>query len=81
MSSKKTQYIVFLSSVSVLLHAASTIAHASSDDILACRRKADINDEDASNTSNVSILRSAIEELTHSKESTEGGKENSHWLM
>ncbi|KAG1806577.1 uncharacterized protein HD556DRAFT_1428642 [Suillus plorans] len=42
------------------------------DDILACRRKADIDDEDASDTSNVSILRSAIEELTHSKESTEG---------
>ncbi|KAG2156291.1 hypothetical protein DEU56DRAFT_750838 [Suillus clintonianus] len=42
------------------------------DDILACRRKADIDDEDASDTSNVSILRSAIEELTRSKESTEG---------
>lgn len=42
------------------------------DDILTCHRKADIDDEDASDTSNVSILRSAIEELTHSKESTEG---------
>jgi hypothetical protein len=42
------------------------------DDILACRRKADIDDDDAGNTSNVSILRSAIEELARSKESTEG---------
>lgn len=42
------------------------------DDILACRRKADIDDEDAGDTSNTSILRSAIEELTRSKESTEG---------
>ncbi|KAG1752503.1 uncharacterized protein EDB91DRAFT_1044603 [Suillus paluster] len=41
------------------------------DDILACRRKADIDDEDASDTSNVSILRSAIEELSRSKEGTE----------
>ncbi|KAG1783061.1 hypothetical protein EV702DRAFT_958786 [Suillus placidus] len=42
------------------------------DDILACRRKADIDDEDAGDTSNVSILRSAIEELTRSKDTTEG---------
>lgn len=42
------------------------------DDILACRRKADIDDDDAGDTSNVSILRSAIEELARSKESTEG---------
>ncbi|KAG1873768.1 hypothetical protein DFJ58DRAFT_676805, partial [Suillus subalutaceus] len=42
------------------------------DDILACRHKADIDDEDAGDTSNVSILRSAIEELACSKESTEG---------
>ncbi|KAG0709870.1 hypothetical protein DFH29DRAFT_18091 [Suillus ampliporus] len=41
------------------------------DDILACRRKADIDDEDASDTPNVSILRSAIEELSRSKESAE----------
>ncbi|KAG1873770.1 hypothetical protein DFJ58DRAFT_651189, partial [Suillus subalutaceus] len=42
------------------------------DDILACRHKADIDDDDAGDTSNVSILRSAIEELACSKESTEG---------
>jgi len=42
------------------------------DDILACRRKADIDDEDPSDTPNVSILRSVIEELTRSKDSTEG---------
>ncbi|KAG2155031.1 uncharacterized protein EDB93DRAFT_1130814 [Suillus bovinus] len=42
------------------------------DDILACRRKADIDDEDAGDTPNISILRSGIEELTRSKESTEG---------
>lgn len=42
------------------------------DDILACRHKADIDDEVAGDTPNVSILRSAIEELTRSKESAEG---------
>ncbi|OAX44025.1 hypothetical protein K503DRAFT_852908 [Rhizopogon vinicolor AM-OR11-026] len=42
------------------------------DDILACRRKANIDDDDANDTSNVSLLRSAIEELMSSKDSTEG---------
>lgn len=42
------------------------------DDILACRHKADIDDEDVGDTPNTSILRSAIEELGRSKELTEG---------
>lgn len=42
------------------------------DDILARRRKADIDDEDVNDTPSVSILRSALEELTRSKDSTEG---------
>ncbi|KIK46661.1 hypothetical protein CY34DRAFT_800180 [Suillus luteus UH-Slu-Lm8-n1] len=42
------------------------------DDILACRHKADIDDEDVGDTPNASILRSAIEELGRSKELTEG---------
>jgi hypothetical protein len=42
------------------------------DDILACRRKADIDDEDPGDTPNASILRSAIEELAGSKERAEG---------
>ncbi|KAG2064264.1 hypothetical protein BDR04DRAFT_1137438 [Suillus decipiens] len=42
------------------------------DDILVCRRKTDIDDDDAGDTSNVSILRSAIEELARVKEGTEG---------
>jgi hypothetical protein len=42
------------------------------DDILACRHKANIDDEDANDTSSVSILRSAIEELIHSTDSVEG---------
>lgn len=42
------------------------------DDILACRHKADIDDEDVGDTPNASILRSAIEELARSKELTEG---------
>lgn len=43
------------------------------DDILACRHKSDIDDdEDANNTSSVSILRSAIEELSRSRDDMEG---------
>jgi len=42
------------------------------DDILAYRRKANINDDDVDDISSVSILRSAIEELSRSKDSTGG---------